>query len=211
MVSQETHADAILSELDSMLNAENIMKNVRLGIQKSSDQNILKRRSWLSGTEEYCYLKGVSTTRGNFRVKMTESVIKSLGLTKPELWNAAKGNTFTDKDFCCMSMISLIADMTGMDESFLEGENIPMYVISNRDRLYGAVQILNRKALADWAEQNHISKLVILPSSVHEVIVIPVRGCCSDLDSLSSMVREVNRAEVMPHEQLSNRAYILNL
>lgn len=202
----------LTAEIDNILTADNIMDKVCLGIQRSSGQDILKRRSSLSGIESYCFVRGKSSTRGNFRIKLTESVIDRAGLTKQNVFKAARKNTLTCSQFSCIPMTSLLSEMTGMEEeSFLSQDCLPMYVVSNTDRLYGAVQILNKKALSSWALEHGYKKLIVLPSSIHEVIVIPANSNCSDIDSLSEMVREVNRTQVLPHEQLSGRAYVLDL
>ena len=44
----------------------------------------------------------------------------------------------------------------------------------------------------------------VLPSSIHEVLVLPDNGEM-DVKELESMVRDVNAAEVAPHELLSDK------
>ena len=46
----------------------------------------------------------------------------------------------------------------------------------------------------------------VLPSSVHEVLILPDDGS-QDLDSLQFMVREINRTEVAPEDRLSDFVY----
>ena len=48
--------------------------------------------------------------------------------------------------------------------------------------------------------------LLILPSSVHEVLVIPDAGW-DDYEELNAMVRAVNRDMVSKEEQLSDHIY----
>lgn len=45
----------------------------------------------------------------------------------------------------------------------------------------------------------------MLPSSIHEVLALPVGN--KDVDSLEEMVRCVNRTEVSPTEVLSDNVY----
>ena len=49
--------------------------------------------------------------------------------------------------------------------------------------------------------------LYIIPSSVHEVLLLPVHGrlCREEVDS---MVKEVNRSVLKPQEILSDHVYI---
>ena len=80
-----------------------------------------------------------------------------------------------------------------------------MYVLSNRERLYGASAMLyshRLEALADNMDRN----LFILPSSVHEVIILPDEGE-GDPAYLVNTIKEVNETQVEPDEVLSDKLY----
>lgn len=105
-----------------------------------------------------------------------------------------------------------------MDKLFPEMEKSDadsnLYVLSNKDRTYGASVILydNTEILKDCLQKikdetnNHYAGLYILPSSIHELIVVPDSG---DMDKnyLMQMVREVNSSEVRPEERLSDNVF----
>lgn len=96
----------------------------------------------------------------------------------------------------------------GMEEESeaAEGDmDIPMYILTNRERLYGASCLLYPDILLPLAEQLH-SDLFILPSSIHEVILVPDKGCISRAE-LEQSVREINQTEVAPYEVLSDHVY----
>lgn len=85
------------------------------------------------------------------------------------------------------------------------GMEVPMYVATNRSRTNGASVILYEgqlAAMADFLDAN----LIILPSSVHEVILIPAEDD-STLAECSHMVREVNETQLADEEVLSDHAY----
>lgn len=80
-----------------------------------------------------------------------------------------------------------------------------MYVLSNRDRVFGASALLysnSMKQLAGKLDKN----LIILPSSVHEVILVPDDGM-TEKEFYKEMVREVNDTQVDPEERLSYNIY----
>ena len=52
--------------------------------------------------------------------------------------------------------------------------------------------------------------LYILPSSVHELILVPAYEYI-DVYQLYEMVKEVNDTQVAPEERLTDRAYILKV
>ena len=87
----------------------------------------------------------------------------------------------------------------------LEPETVPMYVLTNRQRLNGACCILYQDVLKQVAGRLGDS-LYILPSSIHEVIAIPA-SASGNPKELSQLVQEINIAEVAPEEVLSDHAY----
>ena len=80
----------------------------------------------------------------------------------------------------------------------------PMYVISNTIGTNGASTILYPKYIDALADALH-SNLFLLPSSIHEFIVIPEGDY--EIQALEDMVTEVNETRVQPEEVLSNRVY----
>ena len=50
-------------------------------------------------------------------------------------------------------------------------------------------------------------KLIILPSSTHEVILVPYNKELAETD-FKAMVREVNETQLEPEEYLSNNVYV---
>lgn len=82
---------------------------------------------------------------------------------------------------------------------------IPMYVLSSKTRFNGAVCLLYQNLLADIAAK-YDSDLYIIPSSIHEVLLIPSNTSTSHA-KLSAMVREVNTTQVLKEEVLSDHVY----
>lgn len=82
---------------------------------------------------------------------------------------------------------------------------IPMYVCSNTKKLNGAGVILYNGLLQEFADRVD-SDVYILPSSIHETLLIPVNADM-DVEYLRDMVRTVNRTEVAPDEILSDSVY----
>lgn len=82
----------------------------------------------------------------------------------------------------------------------------PMYMLSNARKLNGAVEILNKKAMEKAAETIG-DDFYILPSSIHETMLVPVRGNEDGAAKLAEMVSCINRSEVPDTEVLSNHVY----
>ena len=83
--------------------------------------------------------------------------------------------------------------------------DIVMYMLSNRERIFGASALLYSKSLKSLTQRLN-KNLIILPSSVHEVLLIPDDGI-TERDFFKDMVREVNDTQVEPEERLSYNVY----
>ena len=79
------------------------------------------------------------------------------------------------------------------------------YVLTNMEMKYGAAMITQPEVLQKL-EKLFPEGFYILPSSVHEVLIVPNNGEVEP-KRLGEMVREVNRAEVEREEVLSDRVY----
>ena len=84
----------------------------------------------------------------------------------------------------------------------------PMYVLTNRKRCNGAACVLYEQVLENFAKKIN-DNLYILPSSVHEVIMIPA-SFAGKASQLREMVEEINATQVEDEEVLSDSVYFFN-
>lgn len=89
-----------------------------------------------------------------------------------------------------------------------EKDETGMYVLGNLSGLYGAAVILYPNVLEQCADCFE-SSFYILPSSVHEVILVPDKGQISG-EKLREMVCEVNETQLEEQDFLSNSVYYFN-
>ena len=131
-----------------------------------------------------------------------------------EVFKAAKKNIASDINRWSMSQLmaqmfgggSLEEEEDSTDFSFLEEED-PMTVISNSRRYNGAsVMTVPREAFGELAEKKSCD-LVILPSSIHEVIVVEYPEH-ADPAIFKNMVMEVNESAVDEMEKLSDSVFV---
>ena len=80
----------------------------------------------------------------------------------------------------------------------------PVWMLSMDSDTHGASVILQPEALIA-IEEIFGGDYFILPSSIHEVIVVPDLGIDDQEHDLNEMVRKVNHMVVDPEERLSNR------
>lgn len=80
-----------------------------------------------------------------------------------------------------------------------------LYALTNAEKQYGASMITQPEVL-NKLEQLFPEGFYVLPSSVHEVLIVPDNGEMEP-KMLGEMVREVNKNEVERQEVLSDRVY----
>lgn len=79
------------------------------------------------------------------------------------------------------------------------------YVLTNIAQINGATAILYPNLLQEIGEATQ-SNFFILPSSIHEVILMKDNGDMN-AEELQRMVMEINRTQVAPEEVLSDEVY----
>lgn len=84
-------------------------------------------------------------------------------------------------------------------------ETIPMYVLSNQINLYGAACMVYDNVVEMFAQELG-EDVYILPSSVHEVLIVPASRALPPKEMLE-MVREINATQIPPEEVLSDHIY----
>ena len=84
-------------------------------------------------------------------------------------------------------------------------DTMPMYILTNQDMHYGAGLIMNRSILRHVLDKMN-EDIYILPSSTHELIVIP-SSFADDTKYLTDMVHSINLSCVEPKDRLSNDIY----
>ena len=119
------------------------------------------------------------------------------------LYRTARRNTKRDMPELLVSMGELISEMTGV--SVREDDATPMYVLTNQEKRFGASAMLYSEKIGQLAERFGCDVL-ILPSSVHEVLLIP-DDHIREYAFYRQMVAEVNRTQVEPEEVLSYGLY----
>ena len=80
---------------------------------------------------------------------------------------------------------------------------VPIYILTNQDKLNGASVSAQEGVLEKVAELLG-TNYYVLPSSIHELLILPDNGSMQ-LSELEAMVREVNATQVAPEDRLSDK------
>ncbi len=84
--------------------------------------------------------------------------------------------------------------------------NLGAYILTNHHKHFGASEILDKNVLKKVSDMMK-GDFIILPSSVHEVIILPSKYGV-EFGGLADMVKEINATEVSAEDYLSDHVYI---
>ena len=125
------------------------------------------------------------------------------GQTVDALYQIAQHNMRRCMPELLLPMYELIEEMTGV--KLKQADGVRMYVLTNHAKLNGASAMLYSDKIRELADSLQ-SDLIILPSSVHEVVLLP-DDHEQNYDFYRQMVEEVNTTQVEPEEILSYNLY----
>ena len=143
-----------------------------------------------------CRLKVSTGKDGMSSTVLSKGLIKHLGMTEEEVFSYAYENT--KKIMPC-----LICDMAE-----ILGFAIPMGIpiVTNKQKIFGAASVVFEDVLVSISQRVD-GNYYLLPSSRHEMIVVPDPEGTSKPSELRQMVYEVNREEVAEEDFLSDNIY----
>ena len=136
---------------------------------------------------------------GGGTAAITNIVLSKLGITQEELEEAANSG-MEREGYTVSTLFSLLDSMT---PGAVEDRGAPLYIMTNKCKNHGASAMLDGKLLQDFADK--VGDFYILPSSIHEVLAVPVDEV--DSEFLRALVENINRNEVKREEWLSNNIY----
>lgn len=134
----------------------------------------------------------------NGSIPIENRILDSWEVAEEDLYKYAKRNTVKRRPLSIVFMDDLvkkygIRDYTGM------------YILSNKTGVEGAIAMFYPDVLKNLSEKLD-DDLIIIPSSIHEVIVVPMSKNM-DADSTANLIGEVNTECVDYGEILSDHPY----
>lgn len=199
-------------DINRITDKQFILDTVRIGIQKTSNENLVKRPTEFDGIEQYLYFGETATSSRSegWSIRIQPELLKNAGVDEDELWKVAEERTFSNIKL--RTMYEVMSEMMGLpsDEIYLDAlSDAQMYIISNDSGVKGAAAILNHDFLLNFAREHGYDKIAIAPSSIHESILIPVTEMTS-IEDLDEIVKEVNATQVRPEEVLIDHALLVD-
>lgn len=138
-------------------------------------------------------------------VLLTNDLIANYNITEEQLYNDAMANSPVRFPATFGSIGSVLAGLTGCDPDFFEGDHVPLFVLSCNQGVNGAGAVFYPGLLAEISAE--LGKdFYILPSSVHEVLILPDTGDI-DVEHTKELVASINQAELPIADKLSDNVY----
>jgi len=142
-------------------------------------------------------------------IRVTNAHLRLWGVTEEELYKQVISNMKENDQSTITSLSQMVRQLcTWEDDSLpeLNEENCPMYVLTNHSQMNGAAEIINTNTLHTFATS--LGKdFIMLPSSIHEWLLLPVTDSLQDVNAFVEMVKEVNDSQLAPNELLSYHVY----
>lgn len=159
------------------------------------------------------------------REAVTSELLEAFGVSEGQVHKAALFNLRVKNTYTFAPMHELLASMQtealgeeaqreAIEAARASRAMTPIFVLSNSDGVCGAAEILDEELMRNIAKD--LGRYAVLPSSIHEVIVVPLESTDvkDDLQksALDEMIQSVNATNLAPwpDEILSDHCYVFD-
>ncbi len=167
-----------------------------------------------------CYYAYMNDFLGKGSILIETGHLDRWGISQETLFADAGNNTVNKLGTEIMGVDEMIVEMMSdkLEENDLKQfsdaiqnakREVPMYIMTVQGRYFGAVCMYHDEFLQAFAKKCK-RNFFILPSSIHELILIPDSGR-ERQEELKKMVQEVNEGHVAPEERLSDNVYYFDI
>ena len=158
----------------------------------------------------YCMIEDDNIGKGTVLIK--NSHMEAWGVTEEELYDIAVRNSPNLLPSKIIGMDNYLSQLRIKRDIPFE-ESVPdtspelcnMYILTNGDKYYGASVLMYENLLSDLSDR-FLSSFFIIPSSIHEVILLPTNNK-DNIGAFNHMVHEVNEQSLDREDILSDHAY----
>lgn len=180
---------------------ECFLSHIYVGMQRASEQDIVKRpcEEMDRETELYLYIRDDTDNDGGFfSCKVNKPLLDRVDCSEEDAWASAIHNTCEESTLIGMSQM-LFGE---------ESDDEYIYILTNKLCVNGASSIINRGLLERFAKEKGVDRLIVIPSSTDELLIIPTADE-SDEENLADIVKSVNEEAVEPRKRLAERPYTI--
>ena len=191
-------------DFDKLLKDEDYVKeHIFIGLQPVSVDELVKKPFFLNGLEMFLYIRFPEIDGANTTAKINKRAVSAFNITEEVLWDLAFYNTREN-----VKLSNLFEELYNV--SAPDAGEIPLYILTNKEKHFGAAAILSLEAVKKVAARTGTDKVYVIPSSIHEMLLMPWNEAFS-IDEITGIIREVNATEVDEIEQLSDKPYVIDV
>lgn len=149
---------------------------------------------------------------GTGTILITNQMLEHYGITAEQLHVDAVENAPKNRPIVIKGMSEVLTEMMGVEKAEMLGfypiepEDERIFVASVPDNVHGAGVLAYPDFMDQAAERVGGGDFYILPSSIHELLIVPDTGEM-ELTDLKNMVQTVNATEVAPEDKLTDSVY----
>lgn len=191
-------------DMNLLNDREYLVEHMYIGLQRETSIPLVSRKSPFEGIIEYLYILYKETCAIDLPIQIFEKITEDK-YTKEDIWNIALKHTCDD------AVIGDIQDMMYADLGVpTESKELTslMCVVTNKSRIRGAAAILNKEIIKKYAEQFGLEEIYVIPSSIHEIIVVPNARTQEEIDEI---VREANSECISDDIKLGEKAFLVKV
>lgn len=205
-----------------LMNFDSIKKKIFFKlINKDMNKDYLKNKCYIDFLDMavvfYIFLEKRDSCMAS--TSISPEMMKHWNCDANDLFTIAKENMSSGMPAEIVSLEKIILQMLGIeqDDEFSKMMTPPtakyiLYVLSNTNSINGAATILYDDVMKSFAEEHEVERVIILPSSLHEVLLVPIEnGEEIDGEFLKEMVRDANTTAVRRGDMLSYNIYLYDL
>ena len=139
---------------------------------------------------------------------INNQMLESYGISQDQLHEDAVKNAQEMLPARFTSMAAMMMGLTGMDVDLMEEAppGMPQLMVLTNEQGMNGASVLFYPGQLDAVANNIHSDFFVLPSSIHETLILADDGL-TDYRDLQTMVQQINQAEVAPNERLSDHVY----
>lgn len=179
-------------------------------INSSKNKSLLENSVHMdfNGLSLVLYVLAADNKANIRKARVTKAMCQNYGWNEKETLDYALENTARLFPYCLCTLQEILQkelNITGTEAGELHSVGNDMLVLTNEKYVNGAATIFYPGVLKEISEK-HGTSLFLIPSSIHEFIILEDNGVYSPVE-LESMVKDVNNSSVLPEELLSDNVY----
>lgn len=181
-------------------------------VSKDTNEEMLKDLAYTDTDTDLAIIYAVvlgEDEDGRKSVKITNRMREAYKVPLSEIKRHAFANAKKQMEF--KTMYETLVELMGVEQAEMMGitdVDSGMTVLSTASKIQGAGVMFVPSVLQTVAKKVKKETFYILPSSIHEVLVITMPEV--KVDELKAMVMDVNATQVLPCDKLSDSVYFYN-